>query len=314
MSELSVDLAIGRAGRYKFGRYQADEDGNAIPDTYEELTGWINNLITNQGLNRIGTTNDWLTYVQVGSGSTAPVNADTGLASWIAGTLNVTSSVESAQGSAPYYVKLVRKWQFGVGAAAGTLAEVGVGWDISGATLYSRSLILDGGGSPTTITILANEILEVTYEHRVIPPAADTTGSFLISGVSYSYTARGSNVTSASGVGWAASGSTAGLVINTSTAFHGAYTGALGAITSSPGGSVASPTAITDAAYGNNDLFRDGTVTWGVTATNIGSYAAMVIQFSFARFQLSFTPSIPKTTINELKIVSRISWTRAVIP
>ena len=63
-----------------------------------------------------------------------------------------------------------------------------------------RALILDGGGSPTTLTILSDETLDVTYTIRVYPPTTDVTGSITLDGVSYGYTIRPCNV-STSGTG-----------------------------------------------------------------------------------------------------------------
>ena len=139
------------------------------PDgTRRVLADWFPNLILNGGLDRMGANPDYLSWCQVGSGSTAPVAAQTALVNRIAGTSTQQNNVSGAQASAPYYGWYRRTYRFAQGVAAGNLSEVGVGWATSG-SLFSRALILDGGGSPTTITVLSDEVLDVTYELRRYP-------------------------------------------------------------------------------------------------------------------------------------------------
>src|SRR5690606_13285763 len=44
--------------------------------------------------------------------------------------------------------------------------EIGTGWTASGETLFSRALVKDEAGNPTAITVLEDEQLRVTWEHR----------------------------------------------------------------------------------------------------------------------------------------------------
>ncbi|GAG45715.1 unnamed protein product, partial [marine sediment metagenome] len=106
----------------------------------------------------------------------------------------------TAQGAEPYYGSQTRTWRFDEGDAAGILAEAGIGrgnCNIDGSDLWSRALIKDGAGDPTTIEVTANEWLDVSYQLRLYPGhLIDDTGSVLISGQSHDYVMRSSLVTS----------------------------------------------------------------------------------------------------------------------
>lgn len=132
--------------------------------------GWSDNAILDSGIARLlGVDGDVITHIQVGTSSTAvdPVN-DKGLKNWLVGTGNATLNSGKSYGwnnSEGFgWTRLTR--QFGEGVAAGIVAEVGAGWAASGDTLFSRALITDGAGNPTTITVLSDEYLTVIYELR----------------------------------------------------------------------------------------------------------------------------------------------------
>lgn len=157
------------------------------PETGEVrlLADWFPNLITNYGMDLLGGTSAILPACQVGSGAAPPANTDTGLVSRIAGTTTAATTTGGATSVAPFYAWVRRVFEFAAGSAAGNLAEVGVGPSATTSTLFSRALILDGGGNPTTITVLPTEILQVTYEVRCYLPTNDVQGSTAIGGVTY---------------------------------------------------------------------------------------------------------------------------------
>lgn len=132
--------------------------------------GWSDNAILDSGIARLlGVDGDVITHIQVGTSSTAvdPVN-DKGLKNWLVGTGNTAVDSGKSFGwnnSEGFgWTRLTR--QFGEGVAAGIIAEVGAGWAANGDTLFSRALITDGAGNPTTITVLSDEYLTVIYELR----------------------------------------------------------------------------------------------------------------------------------------------------
>lgn len=321
----AVNLRCGCAGRFvAIKAVRMDDAGNVISERH--LAGPFNNLITDQGLERMGANGNYLQYCQVGSGNTPPVDADTTLETYVAGVAaNTSASVSSAgaQPTPPYYGWVRIFYQFSPGVATGNLSEIGIGWAASGSTLYSRALILDSGGTPTTITVLADEYLQVTYEWRIYPPLSDVTGTINISGVPYNYTVRASVVTTTQGqfnMGWGP-GAVGGFVIPgyppTAVAPSATYIftdGNIGSITAGPGGtSAGGSVSVSTSAYSGGSLQRDISLTWGIGTTgNIRS-----VKYAFligACFQVEYDPIIPKTSSNTLTLSYRISWDRAIIP
>lgn len=275
-----------------------------------ELADWFENLILDAGLNRIGT-GGLASWVQVGSGSTAPVNANTALQNFVAGTNAITGSLYGAQSVAPYFGWARYSWRFPAGAAAGNLSEVGVGWAESG-SLFSRALIKDNVGAPTTITVLGDEYLDVTYELRLYPPAADSVATVVISGVSYDITVRPSGVNSQS---WAplyllAYGFTGGGVGPPNVQ---AYQGPLGTVLEGPsGGAAGGPGAVFD-AYANNSKQRTGKFNFALTEGNLaGGIGALLWSTTlvFGAYQIGFNPKLPKDGTKVLSLTWVLNWDR----
>lgn len=276
------------------------------------LADWFPNLILDQGLNRLGLSPSAAAtgYCQVGTGSTAPAVTDTQLQTFVAGTGNTQSVSESYVAGPPPYQRAVITYRFSTGAAAGNLSEVGIGWGASGTTLFSRSLIKDGSGNPTTITVLSTEALDISYEIRNYPPTTDVTGSVTISGTSYSYTIRAANITGSTnwGARWAVDRgfSVAGIELPI------AYDGSIGNITSNPSGSTSNATDRIAAAYSNNSYKRGGTITFGLNQGNFaGGIKSVLITGQYSsQFQIEFSPTIDKTATKVLTLDFEISWAR----
>lgn len=327
-----VTSTMGVQGWYKMEALKVDADGRVIEKSRRVVADWFPNLITNQGLDRLGGNNASNVFIacQVGSGNAAPNVNDTGLVARIAGTASSPSSGGTVIGAAstpPYYGWVRNVYRFAAGTATGNLSEVGVGWGTTGSTLYSRALVLDTSGNPTTVTILSDEVLDVTYEHRLYPPTGDTTNVVNISGTNYTFTTRAALVTTAAW--WSMSGSSSsapsgGAVLGLSSSFGPsavvAYNGSIGAITSSPGGSSAifgnSPVL---AAYSPGNYYRDGTVSTGTSGAVLGGgISAILARFgnndaSGGVFQYGVSPAIPKLNTQTLTLTFRQSWARKTI-
>lgn len=292
------------AGRFKMTAIRPD-------GTERPLTGWIDNLITNDGLERIGT-GGWFAACHVGSGNNTPAITDTALQTFVGGTNTVQSSSFGAASSSPYYGWSIKTFRFAAGTATGNLSEVGIATAATngGSTkLVTHALILDSGSSPTTITILSDEVLDVTYEMRVYPSTeADTTGSIVIGGVTYNYTIRPCNVTNAGDWG-SAIGSVANQSSYTASDAYG-YTGAIGAITGTPSGTATS-WDMSDLAYSASSKYRDASVTLGLTAGNLsGGMRSIRSRSSLGCYQIDFGASIPKDNTKTLALTFRIAWDR----
>lgn len=303
---MTVKLQTLVSGRFKISAFREDSSGAEIPGSRRQLADFPN-LVTDGGLERMATASDWLTFCRVGTGATAPAVTDTALATQVA-SASVLSSSTGTAATAPYYSFKTGTYRFAAGVAAGNLSEVGVGWLATVSGLFSRALILDSGGSPTTITVLSDEILDVTYQFRTYPPAADTAGSVTLDGVVYSYAGRAALVTSSSA--WPVPMQAGGA--NTITV----YDGAIGAVTGSPSGTSSSSPAptVADVAYSSGSRIRSVTLTWGLTAGNLaGGIQSIKYNHGFACYQIQFTPKIPKDATKTLSLTVSHSWARKTI-
>ncbi len=305
-----IDLKTEVCGYYKIEAFKADDNGAEIPGTRRVVADWFPNLITDNGLNLIGSSSDWLLYCQVGSGSTPPVNADTALASKITDTQAKSSNTAGAQSSAPYFFWRRNVYRFATGAAAGNISEVGVGASATG-NLLSRALILDSGGSPTTITVLSDETLDVSYEFRYYAPTADWSGSVTLGSVSYSVTGRASNVaTQSNSTGWNISTEGNSSAVGATTSCI-AYNGTIGSIASLPSGTSGASSSASSSAYSAGSHVRDSTVEWALSSGNLsGGITAAAFKLGVGFYQFGFTPAIPKDSTKVLSLVVRHSWAR----
>lgn len=304
------------AGLFRMVMHKADVDGNPIPGTARVVADWFSNLITDQGLERMGTDSGYFNYCHIGTSNTTPAFADTALGGFLAASNTIpTSPTNAAQATPPYYASTTGTYRFGAGVGTGIIAEVGTAWAASGATLFSHALILDGGGSPTTIAKLADEILDVTYQFRVYPPTADVTGTINISGTDYDYIIRAAGVSTFSatfGGGWGTGFGGTKPSLKGTPSGHSAYTGTLGAVTGVPSGTTLQADGAFDIAYVGGSHYLDGRLVWDVDS--VFSVRSVTVNFFNAMYQVQFSPPIPKTAPEELRLVFRNSWARAVIP
>ena len=129
---------------------------------------WFDNMILDQGLiSSITTVGHQYPYVAVGASST-PVSAqDTGLFTVVArGEIANTGYPPvgyDAEGGFGWTRSIVT---FARGVAAGNLSEVGLFKNNNNVSAFARALIKDSSGNPTTITVLPDEVLTVTWEVR----------------------------------------------------------------------------------------------------------------------------------------------------
>lgn len=298
---MNIQIPVKVRGRFKIEAVKADGSRRLLAD-------WFDNLVTDTGLNLIGTSTSWLTNCFVGSGNTAPANSDTSLVSLVATAANVTNTSAAAAGSSPYFGTRSKTFRFAIGTATGNLSEIGVG--PASTTLFSRALILDGLGAPTTITVLSTEALDVTYQFQQYVPLTDVTGTVSINAVSYAYTVRAASATSANNWAPNTNGEQAGI------SFCNVFNGAIGAITATPAGSSASNGGIVNAAYSAGSHQRDATISFGLTDGNVaGGITAALLNFgasfgTLGQFQVGFTPAIPKDSSHTMTLTFRQSWAR----
>lgn len=311
MQLCNIEMQV--SGLFRIEKFKRDDQGVEIPGTRTVAADWFPNLILDQGLNYMATLASYVNACQVGTGTTTPASGQTALASYLAGTTATAGSTVTTSASSPYYVALTRTFRFSEGAVVGNIAEVGIGTlAASGTNLFSRSLIKDGSGNPTTITILADESLDVIYQLRYYAPLTDVTGTIVATGNiggTYDYTLRAANVTSvASANAWnlpasqGDSGTTSG---------YRAYTGTIGAITSGPSGTTGDMSSPTAAAYTNGTFYRDRVVTASAAQANLaGGIRSMLLKLGIGAYQIQFDPAIPKTATDVVQLTLRLSWGR----
>lgn len=292
-----------------------------------EDTGFFDNLITNTGMNRIGevTTNAGTSLAAfitlcgrfvVGSGSAEPQFTDTVLQNPVAfASANVVLDNESSNYERGWYEITVRH-QFGQGQAAGNLSEIGIQHTSTSGPLWSRALILDGQGDPTTITVLPDDFLTCYYTLRIMIPKEDAVFNI---GVDYDedgivptvVTGRPLSANSASpSAGWGLQ--TAG----TSSSMAGLrfYTGGLASPTATNplGSAIGNDTlSFSTVPYIADSFERYVTRTNGLNEHNSQELRTASLNALMGRWQIEFDPPLQKDNTQTMQVTFGYSWARA---
>jgi hypothetical protein len=296
-------MKIKMKGRVS-GRYKLVVRDASTMEITKELD-WFDNLVLDSGLNRLGT-GAIINFAQVGTSNTAPAVGQTALSAYVAGTSDAQEAVGGNTG-APDYAKTYRyRFRFGVGVAAGNLSEVGVGWAAVG-SLFSRALLVDGLGAPTTITVLPTEVLDVWYELRTYPNQVDVVTTNVAIGPNLHTVTIRPNLIGANGAVFSSGD-------DPRFGFYGhagaaVYSGAIVAMTSTPAGSLGGSDSRVVASYSNNSLKRSIALTWGLAVGN-GSVQAAVVNECVGSYQIGFSPPIPKTNLTTLTLSFEWTWAR----
>lgn len=288
------------------------------------LADWQDNLVTDYGLNALGNGGTNAGRCHVGTGNTPPNVADTTLAAWKAANSSkigdgyYTGSPNGGQANPPYYGWKRGTYRFAAGSATGNLSEVGLSSSGINEKMLTRALIKDVNGNPTTITVLADEMLDVTYEIRMYPPLTDVVKQVVISGNLYTFTIRARRVVDGNLWGYFIDHE-AGLEYNgkyaPGTSIVGYYNvttlGPLtGTIDGSSGGSTGQ-TGGTNLPYENGTLFRDFVVTFNTGMfTRPEGMSGLEVTTTKGSYQILVSPPIPKNGTNNLQLVFRVSWAR----
>lgn len=204
----------------------------------------FSNVITDIGMDRLPL-GDWINRAVIGTGEVPAKTDDTALGSRQATATTVIAENTINAGQAPWKKRYYITYRF----AAGTdldenleYSEIGVGW--ADDQLFSRSLIKDNEGEPTTITVLDDEYLDVIYVLEIAISSSSAPYSFVYNGTTYTGTIK-------------AAGATSNDVVPADAiaiASGNAYDGALGGIGGFPAGN-------TQALTPANDAYVAGTYT-----------------------------------------------------
>lgn len=294
---------IGFQGWFKF------EAVNAITGRRRTVADWFPNLILNNGLNRMGT-GSTIDRCMVGTGTSTPVATQTQLDTRIASTTTAQSTTYGAD-LVDDYAYIRRVFRFGAGVAAGNLTEVGVG--NSDTSCFSRALILDGLGSPTSVTVLSDEYLDVTYEVRCYPPTTAVAATVNIGGVDYATEILPSLFGSWGDVNyfrWPTH--TGGMAATPTNNPNIRSAGTLGDYTVSAGGTSIASGTTAYLAYSNNSYELTQRLTFGLTS---GSTDFGILEFynALGRWKISFDPVVPKRSTNIFTLDFKLAWARKTI-
>lgn len=164
-------INLGAKGYYSLSVYK--EDGTEVADKRIEASP---NVVTYAGAYDIFFSNGIFGYyyADIGTGTTELTRSSSGLGN----RFNATSTQEVASrggnevdnGDGTSTITTTRTMSFGVGETVGTFSEVGLSKQNNGSGFIAGQLIKDELGNPTTITVLSDEQLRVTYTLELTVP------------------------------------------------------------------------------------------------------------------------------------------------
>lgn len=304
-----MNLHTELSGRYKLVKRKVyDLDGSVQNLKFP-------NIITDIGLDRwgVGAIGN---RCMIGSGNATPSVSDTGLGAQLAVTYSrVALTTWRTYSVAERWTEVTICYRFTPGVVLNSISEVGIGWDTG---IWSRALIRDGGGNPTTIQLLADEVLDVYYTMRMQFPAADVTGSITLDGVAYDWVMRPASINN-----------TPNEANNWFLYSYGGYnSGGYGCYASSSAltGVDNSPSAndacssTTPAAYTSGTKKQRIEYVFGLDRANFGIKSIIPLPagmlYNNVGWQLGFyqggsSVGVPKTSTKRLSLTFDFSWGRA---
>jgi len=144
-------------------------------------------LFANDDLYRI------IRYCNVGSGSSTPVQGQSGLDSFVASVEdseeNIYSVSHHTTNTDPLHYGKEETREFSIGTCTGNLTEVGLSKE-SNSDYFNRQLFRDVSDNPITITVASDEGLRVTFDikvYTIMERGVSYPGSFDLDGVSQSF-------------------------------------------------------------------------------------------------------------------------------
>lgn len=278
----------------------------------------VPNLILNSGLKRMGQNRDYLNYIHLGSGNTPPSPEQKALqnklysGNTISPTNGFSSGINVSDRTKPF-VWLKRTFRISPRGKNTTYSELGIGWNDS--ELFSRTLIKDPLGKPTTITILDDEYLDVTYEFRVYIPTNTVTTSVTPTGddvIPRTILSRACNAsTNSLSTGWSARdsySSPASVLDLYSSQMSYFKNGEIQDIFSTPLGS-----SLGSFNYSVAERINDTSARLRIARglpDNVGTIRSLVLCSTMFSFQFQFDPPFNKTNEDKFDIDIVISWGR----
>lgn len=148
-----------------FGKYRLEVTNT---ETGEYLdTGFVKNVFLDKffSLSSAADTR-FICRVVFGSGTNTPQKTDTGLQSLISGSGLDNKGVLAKRERTGNIFKYTQRVSFegAKGAVTGNVSELGLSFSYDNTGLFTRALVKDSQGNPTTISLGANDIIKLTYD------------------------------------------------------------------------------------------------------------------------------------------------------
>jgi hypothetical protein len=298
-ADVSISCKIG--GQWKVEIL--DKEGNS-----RVVLDWFDNLIVDSGLNSYGSsgnsTNGSLQTISVGTGTTSPDASDTGLSGSTLGSASVGAITTSfVTDDTDSYVQGSATITFGLGVIVGNATEVGV--FLGNGDLFSRTLFKDGEGNPTSITVLEDEQLRLTYRVRKYVSVLDTTTSV----GDYTITVRPARWGLVGG-GWTAVPQGTNTWSTSTAANSNKFSSStITTIDSTPSTNLAI-TSVNLSGYSSGSYSRNFTFNANVSSANGSIRSAFFSNMAGSAWQVGFDPLILKTNEQTLAVTFNITWAR----
>lgn len=299
------------------GRYRFDVLDKELRS--KQHTSWSKNLILDACLDQLGV-GGIASQCQVGSGNIAPNVNQISLQSLVATTSTVQSNESGVATDAEgMYAWYRRKFRFAQGVAQGNLSEVGIRNTVS----TSRSLIKDENDVPVTLTVLAEDFLDVTWECqlRINTTPINSVINASIEGVvtPVSFVLQPALVSEGTSGHW---NQQLGRMLDsgvTSTGHHALTVSAyadgatLGAVTGSPSGSVLVDQKNMSylAGYTAGSYSRTARAAFSIS-DGASAFKAFLIRTPVGTWQMLIDPAIPKTNEKIFTMDVTMAWARNV--
>lgn len=306
-----------------------DKDGSPLPGAKpKQETPFQPQIITDAFFETwldgtTATRADLFAYCAVGNGATAATAADTTISQ--IGTRFPIFSGDYLYSSTGSTITQTTGFRTTQGQIIGIISEVGLFKDPTGGQTMMRSLIKDGGGAATTLSLGAMDFLYVRWRVTTTINLSDVTGTVSIGGVSYNYALRPSFWNTLPGTG--TTSAYPFIPVSPSNQVNGylgfnscqAYaTQTLGSVTSQPSGGYFNGVPISTNTYTASSKQRKMTYKWDITQGNTGSGIGSIKVYnstSGVGYQISFAATsggatIPKDNTKEFTIGITFSFGR----
>lgn len=157
------------------GLFQYEVWNNGI---CRDKSDWFPNLVLDSGLRALIESSTIGHYCVAGTGNSAPTPTQTLLDNRVLSS-NANTSTPGTLVNDPIegiYVRGRKTYNFPAVTSPVNITELGITTaNSAGSVLFSRTLVKDPAGNPTTISLIEGDELRVTYELRRYPPQEDYT-------------------------------------------------------------------------------------------------------------------------------------------